>query len=382
MLKVEKRNIPIARPSIGEEEWQAVREPLMSGWLTQGPKVKEFENLFAKRHQVKHALATTSCTTALHLALAALDIGPGDEVLVPAFTWVATANTVLLCGAKPVFVDVDPITFNIDPRDIARRLTPKTKAIIPVHLFGLCADIDAIKEVAPDLAIIEDAACAAGSGYKGRPAGSLGDLGCFSFHPRKSVTTGEGGMVSTNNDALAEKVNILRNHGASVSEEVRHHGPKPYLLPAFELMGFNYRMTDLQGAVGVIQLAKLDQFIEERQHWANFYEEQLQGIEWLRTPKVPDNYRHGWQSYVCFVDENKAPFSRNELMERLQQAGISTRPGTHAVHMLGYYAKKYNLKAADFPGAQAANNYSMAIPLHNRMTADDYAYVVNILTSY
>ncbi len=374
-----KRTIHIAQPSTGEEEWQAVKEPIMSGWLTSGPKVREFERLFAERHNVKHAIAVTSCTTALHLALAALDIKAGDEVLVPAFTWVSTANAVLFCGATPVFVDVDPVTFNIDPKEIKKHITARTKAIIPVHLFGLCADIDAIKAVAPDLHIVEDGACAAGSAYKGTPAGGLGDMGCFSFHPRKSVTTGEGGMVTTNDDKLGEKLQILRNHGASVSEEVRHNGPKPYLLPAFEVMGFNYRMTDLQGAMGVVQLGKLDKFIDERNEWTKYYQRELAEVEWLRTPNAPEGYKHGWQSYPCFVDESKAPHSRNDIMEILQKHGIATRPGTHAVHMLDFYAKKYDIKPEDFPGAQACNDFSMAIPLHNLMTREDYEYVVAVI---
>ena len=228
MKEILKRQIQISLPSTGDEEWQATREPLTTGWLTQGPKVAAFEKAFAQRHQVKHAIAVTSATTGLHLALAALDIGPGDEVIVPAFTWVATANVVVYCGATPVFVDVDRITFNIELKDLARRVTPRTKAIIPVHLFGLCADIDAVRsDIRLDIKIVEDAACAAGAALRGRPAGSLGDLGVFSFHPRKSITTGEGGMVTTNNDKLAERVKMLRNHGASVSEEERHRGPRP-----------------------------------------------------------------------------------------------------------------------------------------------------------
>ncbi|MBL7912851.1 MAG: DegT/DnrJ/EryC1/StrS family aminotransferase [Bacteroidia bacterium] len=379
-MELKKRNIPISLPVTGEEEWQATKEPLMTGWLTSGPKVSEFEKLFAERHGVKHAYAVTSATTALHLALVALGVGPGDEVIVPAFTWVSTANVVLYCGATVVFADVDPVTFNIDVNDLKKRITPKTKAIIPVHLFGLCADMDAIKAIAKNIPLIEDGACAAGSGYKGTPAGALGDLGCFSFHPRKSVTTGEGGMVTTNNDKYGELVSMLRNHGASISEEQRHKGPKPYILPDFNLMGFNYRMTDLQGAVGVVQIKKLDKFIDEREKWANYYDKELAGISWLRTPQFDKTiYKHGWQSYVTFVDEKISPISRNDLMEYLQKHGISTRPGTHAVHMLGYYANKYNIKPSDYPGAQAANDHSMSIPLHNRMVADDYEYIVNIL---
>lgn len=374
-----KRIIPISLPVTGQEEWEALKEPLMSGWLTSGPKVREFEQLFAERHGVKHALAVTSATTALHLALVALDIKEGDEVIVPAFTWVSTANVVLYCGAKVVFVDIDPFTFNIDAEDLSKRITSKTKAIIPVHLFGLCADMDKIKEIAGNIPLIEDGACAAGASYKGTPAGGLGTIGCFSFHPRKSVTTGEGGMITTNDDKLAEIMGMLRNHGASISEEQRHHGAKPYMLPDFNALGYNYRMTDLQGAVGVVQIKKLDQFINEREKWANFYTKELDSIPWLRTPKHGADYKHGWQSFVTFVDESKSPASRNEIMELLQQQGISTRPGTHAVHMLNFYKEKFNIQPSDYPGAQAANDYSMSIPLHNRMVAEDFDYVVSVI---
>ncbi|QTN38489.1 DegT/DnrJ/EryC1/StrS family aminotransferase [Cryomorphaceae bacterium] len=377
----QKRNIPISLPVTGEEEWMATREPLMSGWITSGPKVREFEGLFAERHNVEHAIAVTSATTALHLGMAALGIGPGDEVIVPAFTWVSSANVVLYQGATPVFVDIDLNTFNIDPSKIKSKITDKTKAIIAVHLFGLCADMDAISKAAPGIPIVEDAACAAGAEYKGTPAGALGSIGCFSFHPRKSVTTGEGGMVTTNDKALAEQISCLRNHGASVSEEQRHHGPKPYILPDFDMMGYNYRMTDLQGAVGIVQIKKLDRFIGERQQWAEYYQRELSGIDWLTLPQVNEGYKHGWQSYVTYVDESKSPYTRNEIMEKLQDAGISTRPGTHAVHMLNYYAERFNISPKDFPMAQRANDHSMAIPLHNRMEEEDFRYVVHHLKS-
>jgi len=373
------RIIHIAKPDTGEEEWQALRGPLESGWLTQGPKVAAFEKAFGARHEVKHALATTSCTTALHLILVAMEIGPGDEVIVPAFTWVATANVVLHCGATPVFVDVDRESFNMDPALVASKLTSRTKAIIAVHLFGLCADMDAIAKAAPGIPIIEDAACAAGAAYKGRHAGSLGLAGAFSFHPRKSITTGEGGMVTTNDARLAVRADSLRNHGADISEEQRHVAPKPYLLADFNLAGFNYRMTDLQGAVGQVQLGKMDRYINERQKWAEFYARELSGIGWLRTPTVPSGSRHGWQSYVCTVDEKKAGRPRNEIMDRLMQKGINTRPGTHAVHMLGYYRTKFGLKPDDFPAARDSDRYSMAIPLHNRMSEDDYHYIARAL---
>lgn len=376
-----KRSIPISLPVTGEDEWNAVRESITSGWLTSGPKVREFEENFAKRHNVRHAIAVTSATTALHLALVALDIGPGDEVIVPAFTWVSTANVVLHQGAKVVFCDIDPNTFNIDPLELPKRLSDKTKAIMAVHLFGLCANIDEIKRVAPGIPIIEDAACAAGAAFNGIPAGGLGIMGCFSFHPRKAVTTGEGGMITTNDDQLADKLSVLRNHGASISEEQRHHGAQPYILPNFNVCGYNYRMTDLQGAIGVVQLSKMDQFIQERNEWVKFYKEGLKDITWMVLPEFRNNYTHGWQSFVTMVDETKSPYSRNEIMKILQQRGISTRPGTHAVHMLNFYASKYNLRPDDFPGARAANDYSMAIPLHNRMVKEDFDYVIQELRS-
>lgn len=375
-----KRTIQISLPATGEDEWQACRDPIMSGWLTQGPQVARFEKGFADRHEVKHALAVTSATTGLHLALAAIGIGPGDEVIVPAFTWVATANVVLYCGATPVFVDVDRATNNIDPADLARKVTSKTKAVIVVHLFGLCADMDAIRAVLPaGVRIIEDAACAAGAAYKGTPAGALADAGVFSFHPRKSITTGEGGMLTTNDDGLADVANMLRNHGAAISEEQRHKGPRPYLLPEFNLLGFNYRMTDLQAAVGNVQLTKLDQYIAERDRWAAFYRQELASLGWLSTPDVPTDGRHAWQAYVTYVDPATAPIPRNDIMERLQAAGVSTRPGTHAVHMLGYYRERFGLAPDDFPGARDCDANTMAIPLHNRMTEADYCYVVDAL---
>jgi perosamine synthetase len=372
------RRVQIAQPSVGEDEWLAVREPLMSGWMTQGPKVAAFERAFADRHSVSYALATTSCTTALHLALAGLGIGPGDEVIVPSFTWVATANAVLYCGATPVLCDVDPRTNNIDPDSMREKLTTRTKAVIPVHLFGLCADMDALRVALPEhVKIVEDAACAAGAAYHGVSAGALGDVACFSFHPRKSITTGEGGMVTTNDAEFARRADVLRNHGASISEEQRHQGLQPYLLAGFDDLGFNYRMTDLQAAIGLVQLEKLDAFITERDQWAQFYRRELGDLDWLQPPLAPNNGRHAWQAYVTSVDPKRAPLPRNELMARLHARGIATRPGTHAVHMLGYYRDRYGYSADELPGARDCAHNTMAIPLHNRMTEEDYIYVVD-----
>jgi dTDP-4-amino-4,6-dideoxygalactose transaminase len=235
------------------------------------------------------------------------------------------------------------------------------------------------KALPPEIKIIEDAACASGASYKGIPAGGLGEAAAFSFHPRKSITTGEGGMVTTNDDALAETANMLRNHGASISEEQRHHGQRPYLLPDFNLLGFNYRMTDIQGAVGLVQLEKLDRFLAERQKWADYYRENLADISWLKMPQSSEGGVHAWQAFVIYVAPEKAPLPRNDIMERLQERGISTRPGTHAVHMLGYYSDRFAFNPGDFPGARDCNDNTMAIPLHNRMSREDYEYVVNAL---
>jgi len=380
MSAVVNRKIAISQPSTGEEEWLACREPLLSGWLTQGPKVAAFERAFAQRHAVRHALAVSSCTTALHLALAGLGIGPGDEVIVPAFTWVATANVVLYCGATPVFADVDRRTFNVDVASVAAKVTERTRALIAVHLFGRCADVDALRAALPRrVALVEDAACAAGAAWQGQPVGTLGEVAAFSFHPRKSVTTGEGGMVTTNDAALAERINQLRNHGAAVSEEQRHSGPRPYLLPEFNLLGFNYRMTDLQGAVGLVQFGKLDAFIDERARRAAWYRRALAQLEWLHLPDEPQGMRHGWQAFVTYVDPRRAPAARNDIMRQLEERGVATRPGTHAVHMLGYYQQRFGLKPQDFPAARDCAEQSMAIPLHNRMSAEDYDYVVACL---
>lgn len=372
--------IQIALPSTGEEEWQATKEPIMSGWLTQGPKVAEFEKAFSKRHCVSNAIATTSCTTALHLALAAMGIGPGDEVIVPAFTWIATANVVLYCGAKPVLADVDKNTFNINIDDAVSKITKNTKAVIAVHLFGLCVDVEELRSKLPEnIYILEDAACAAGASINSFSAGGLGDAAAFSFHPRKSITTGEGGMLTTVHDELAFKASQLRNHGASISEEQRHHGPRPHIMPDFNVLGFNYRMTDVQGAIGLAQLKKLNLFVEERAKWAVWYKDNLSNIDWLTTPSEPEQGNHAWQSYVLYIKPDLAPKTRNEIMDVLLEKGISTRPGTHAIHLLSYYSERFGFKADDFPSALDCDRNSMAIPLHNKMEEDDYQYVSEML---
>ena len=374
--------IEISLPAVGEEEWLALRAPLDSGWLTQGSQVAQFETEFASRHQVSHALATTSCTTALHLMLASAGIGPGDEVIVPSFTWVSTANAVVYCGATPVLVDVDPDTYNISVEDTVRHVTKRTRAVIAVHLFGLCADMDSLREALPEhILLFEDAACGAGASLRGISAGALGDAAAFSFHPRKSITTGEGGMLTTNNDEIANTAAKMRNHGAEISEEQRHNGSQPYLLPEFDVLGFNYRMTDLQGAIGVVQLRKLDEFIAERQCAADLYEEQIGHLDVLQMPARPNNGVHAWQAFVLRVRGANGSNDRNRIMTSLDAVGISTRPGTHAIHSLGYYRDRLKKTDEDLPGAALCRDTTVAIPLHNRMTENDYARVIGAVKS-
>ena len=374
--------LAIASPSIGEEEIEAVSQVLRSGWLTQGPWVKRFEAAFAERHRTPHALATTSCTTALHLALKVLGIGPGDEVIVPAFTWVATANVVVHCGATPIFADVLPDTYNVDPASAAARVSPRTRAVIPVHLFGLCADIDALSAVMPKgVAVLEDAACAAGAEIRGRAAGAIGDMAAFSFHPRKSVTCGEGGMLTVRDASLAARAEMLRNHGAVVAEEKRHVAPKPYELPDFEEAGFNYRMTDIQAAVGYTQLGKLDRFIDERSKMADAYDAALVDMQWLTPPTRPTDFRHALQAYVVRVRRD-ALISRDELLQQLHEAGVGARPGTHSVVGLGYYRNRLGTRPSDYPVSTALQAETIALPLHNQMTLADVDRVAGLLRTF
>ncbi len=379
-------NVPIARTSLTEEEIQSVLAPLRSGWLVQGPKVREFEEKWSAFTGAEHAIAVTSCTTALHLSLAALGLQPGDEVIVPAFTWIATANVVEHLGGKVVFCDIDPNTFNIDVEKLRQCVSPRTRAIIPVHLFGLAAEMKDINDIASvhGLAVVEDAACGFGSRYHGTHVGTLGDTGCFSFHPRKAITTGEGGMITTNNGELAEKLRRLRDHGAAMTDLQRHLGARPYLLADHPDAGYNLRMTDMQAALGAAQMDRAEEIIRERQRLARIYDAAFTGLSWLKTPAHIEGLEHGYQSYPClFQPEPVTPKSvdainakRNDWMDQLQTAGISTRPATHAVHMLGYYRDKYGHQASDFPNAYAANHCSISLPLFHGMTEAEQRYVI------
>lgn len=369
--------IPITKPFFNEEEKKEVWDCLEKGWIVQGPKVAEFENMFCGYTKAKFALATTSCTTALHLALVALDIKEGDEVILPSFTFVATANVIEYQKAKPVFVDINTETFNIDPEKIEERITEKTKAIIPVHLFGLCADMDRIMEIAQryNLKVIEDAACAMGSLYKGRHAGTFGDTGAFSFHPRKPITTGEGGMVTTNDEEIYQRIKALRDHGAEVSDLERHKKGE-FGLPEYNMLGYNYRMTDIQGALGIAQMEKLEKILDRRRELAQRYKEELKNIGWISLPIEPEGLHHTYQSYVLLINDD-VPISRDDLALNLINKGISVRQGTHAVHTLGYYSKKYNINPTDFPVSLKAHNQSLTLPLYFTMTEAEQDFVIS-----
>lgn len=384
--------IPIARPWFDSEDEVALLEPLRAGWVVQGPNVKKFEEAVQSFSGARFARATTSCTTALHLSLLACGVGPGDEVILPAFTFVASANAIEYVGAKPVFVDIDLNTFNIDVTKVAAAVTGRTKAMMPVHLFGLSADMSPLMELAARhrLRVIEDAACAIGCFYKGKHAGTMGDAGCLSFHPRKSITTGEGGMVLTNDSALARQLELLRDHGAEVSDLARHQG-KGFLLPEYNAIGYNYRMTDLQGALGVSQMRKLPQILKLKTELARRYDEYLGGVKLLRPPAAPAECVHGYQAYVClyaaeFLDGipperlRGLRRERDDFMEQLDRAGVVTRQGTHAVHALGYYRGKYGYEQWDFPNAWIAENLSVALPLYPQMTDEEHAFVCSTVT--
>jgi dTDP-4-amino-4,6-dideoxygalactose transaminase len=382
-------NIPITKPFFDAEELTAVQSPLESGWVVQGEYVMQFQDMFSVFTGTRFSIATTSCTTALHVAVTALDLKPGDEVIVPAFTWVSTANVVEFMQAKPVFCDIDLRTFNIDTSQIESLITPRTVGIIPVHLFGLCADMKPILELAKkhNLWVVEDAACGFGASYHGHHAGTFGEMGCFSFHPRKSITTGEGGMITTALPEFDRLCRIFRDHGASRTDYVRVSRKSAYLLADFNHLGYNYRLTDIQAAIGCAQMKKANWILAERSRRAKIYDETLADVDWLETPAVADGYVHGYQAYVCLFRPEVPNINnvtalnrkRNELMAELESKGIATRQGTHAPVIQGYYASKYGLKPEQFPNAYIADQLSITLPLYAQMTEVEQLLVIEEL---
>lgn len=347
-------------PAIDDGELEEIREVLASGYLTQGAKVAKFEGLVSKFVGSQFAFATSSCTTALHLALVALGIGPGDEVAVADFSFPATANVVVQTGAKPVLVDIELDTFTIDIHDLKAKLTPKTKAIIVVHTFGCSADMDQINQIAEqkEIAVIEDAACAIGTTYYGRFVGVLGTMGCFSFHPRKVITTAEGGMITTNDAELANRIQVLRNHG----------GMREKYWYTFNMAGFNYRLSDVHGAIGVAQMAKLPALIEKRRILAAKLRELLADIPNIQLPKEPAWGGHIYQSFVVLVNKN---VDRDLVIENLRALDIESVLGTYALHAQPFYQDRYGYFPGEIKNSYLAYCQSLTLPLFPQMTEVD-----------
>lgn len=318
--------IPLHRPWFDEEEEKQLKEVLDSCWLTKGPKAAEFEKRCAEYLGIEHAIAVTSCTAALHLALIAIGIKPGDEVLVADYTFPATGHAVLYCGATPVFVDISPKTYNIDPYDIIKKITFKTKAIIPVHTFGQPAKMNYIMDIAKryDLKVIEDAACAFGSEYGGIKVGTIGDVNCFSFHVTKGLTTSEGGLITTNNKEIADMVRKLSVFGRVSSWEAETSNN--FIISSFEMLGYNYKMTDLAAAIGLAQLNKLEKIIERKTALAHYWDQKLYNMELIKAPYVESNVRHNYQGYTALVDDN---VNRNKVIEKMREQGVQLQIGTY-----------------------------------------------------
>ena len=372
-----KMNVPITKPSLGEEEARAPYESIKSGWVTQGPKVAEFEKAVAAYCGAKHGIATTSCTTGLHLALATAGVGPGDEVIVPSFTFIASANAILYTGATVVFADIDPRTYNIDPNDIEHRITKKTKAIMPVDQIGLSCDMDAINAIAKKhgVDVVEDAAPTIGSEYKGRKVGSNAHQTVFSFHPRKVITTGEGGMIMTDDDALADRARKLRAHGMSVSDLDRHTADR-VIIEEYNELGFNYRMTDIQASIGLVQLRRLPELLQIRVAKAERYNTELPGIKGLEVPYVPPYATHTYQSY-CLRLTKDCRLDRETLMTNLLHRGVATRRGVMASHLEKTYTDR--IGTVSLPVTEEATQHTMLIPLYATMTDEEQAYVIDSL---
>ena len=360
----------LALPWTDEDEIQEIRQVLASGYLAQGPKAVEFERMVADFVGAKYVFATSSCTTALHLSLVALGIGRGDEVLVPDFTFPATANVVVQQGARPVLVDIDLDTFTMDVEDLKAKVTPRSKAIMPVHAFGLSADMDAIMAVAREhgLCVVEDAACAIGATYYGKHCGTVGTVGCFSFHARKVITTGEGGMIATNDDSLAERIQLLRNHGG-VRTDNRF---------TFEAAGFNYRMSDIQAAVGVGQMRKLGQIIHGKRELASELGMRLHGVASVKIPKEPAWGGHIYQSYVVLLDEQ---VERDTVIQLMKQQGIETTLGTYALHAEPFFSSRYDYRPGDLPNSYQACRRSLTLPLYPHMDDADLDTLADSLRS-
>jgi dTDP-4-amino-4,6-dideoxygalactose transaminase len=377
------RVIPVARPWMGEEEAAAARRAILSGWVTQGPEVAAFEQEFAAAVGAAHACAVSSCTTALHVTLHALGVGPGDEVVTVSHSFVATANAVRYCGALPVFVDVADDTFNIDPALVEGAFSARTRALLVVHQLGMPCDLARLVEIARrrGVPVVEDAACAAGSEIRwqgewqriGRPHG---DAACFSFHPRKLLSTGDGGMITTSDPALDARLRLLRQHGMSVSDTARHRSPQ-VVFEEYPIVGFNYRMTDIQAAIGREQLKRLPAIVQRRRELAARYADALGGVRGVRVPVEPEWARTNWQSYAVRLDPG---VSQRDVMQRMLDQGVSTRRGVMNAHReASYPAGTWRGAPGGLARSEAAQDEAVILPLYHQMTDDEQAKVVEAL---
>jgi perosamine synthetase len=368
--------IPVIRPWLGEEEAEAAAAVVRSGWVAQGPRVAEFERKFAEHVQAGHGVAVSSCTTALHLGLHVLGVGPGDDVVVPSFSFIATANAVRYTGATPVFADVDPLTGNVTPQSVEAVATPRTRAVIGVHQGGVPFDTEALAQLCDRLgaSLFEDAACAAGSTYRGKPVGAGAGLAAWSFHPRKLLTTGEGGMLTTGDADLAARMRRLREHGMTASAADRHHS-STVTLEEYDEVGFNYRMTDMQAAIGLVQLAKLEAVIGRRRELAARYHEALAPVDGLRMVRDPDHGTTNYQSFWVVLPEAYAG-TNVDVLAALSERGVSARRGIMAAHL----EPAYRGVEAELPVTEHLTRRSVILPLFHTMTLDEQDTVVAALT--
>lgn len=364
--------VPLLRPYFDSDELKEIQKVLESGWVSQGPEAKLFEERVAEYLGIKRAIAVTNCTSALHLSLLCLDICKGDEVLVADYTFPATAHAVLYCGAKPVFVDVNPRTYNMDPEKIEEKITERTRAIIPVHTFGQPAEMDRIVLVAQEhgLKLVEDAACAMGAKYQGRYAGTIGDLGCFSFHARKGITTGEGGLIATDDESYAKAARYLSTFGMTAAWD-REKSDK-LVIPEFNDTGYNYKMSDITAAVGVAQMKKLDSIIKRKRELARYWDEKLENdIELVEPPQVARDAMHVYQSYVAVVDRS---INRNKLIENMMKKGIQTQIGTYSCHIQPVYRSR-----DDCPCSRQVFETAIALPMYYTLKETEIDLAVEAL---
>ena len=371
-MNVAVHQVPFARPEFGDEEARAVAEVLRSGWVSQGPAVARFEELFAQLAGTRHAVAVSSCTTALHLALVLAGVEPGDEVICPSYSFIATANAALYIGATPVFADIEPDTWNIDPDDALRRLSPRTKAIVPVHQVGLAADLDRLAPLPPGVTIVEDAACAIGSTYRGRPVGSHGNIACFSFHPRKTLSTGEGGMITTDDAEVADRARRLRSHGASVSAWSRN-ASNGVVFEEYRELGFNYRMSDIQAAIGVAQVPKVPRLLALRRAAADRYDAAFRGLRELQVPARPAYADHAFQSYGIRLT-GECGRDRDSVLRALVDRGISCRRGIPPIHLEPLYRDRFG--PISLPVTEDVASRSLFIPLYASLSESDQDRVI------